>query len=430
MTGPSKPRRVLMLLENAGIPEDHRVMREAESLRLAGFDVTIICPTCGTQRWTETIGGIQVYRFPRFFAANSFLGYIWEYGYSITMFYMISSYVALRRGFDVVHVHTPPDITAVVAVFFQLFGKKFVFDHHDLSPELYLARRHDDRPNIVYRVLRFFERLACRRADRLIATNTTQHKVQQQRGGAKAEHCYIVRNGPNESFLKDAEPIPELRKPGRFVLGYVGIIGIQDGVDYMVRVVHELKVKHGPHDFLAVIVGYGPALTSLKRLAKELDVADQICFTGYVAYTSVPSYIASFDICLTPDPSNAYNDSCTTIKTMEYMALRKPTVCFRTKENELTAGGAALYADHNDVAAFADRVVQLMNDPSLRESMGEIARQRIDGGLTWDRQRVELIRLYDELLQIPERAHSMLQKEEGSALIKCGPEEPSTKAIG
>ncbi|MGE0760981.1 MAG: glycosyltransferase family 4 protein [Pirellulaceae bacterium] len=392
--------RILMLLENAGIPEDHRVVREAEALLGIGCDVTIICPTCGRQPWSEVVRGIQVYRFPQSFSPRGFLGYVWEYGYSIAMFFLLASYVWCRQGFDVIHVHTPPDLTATVAIFFQQFGKKFVFDHHDLSPELYLARRDSVTPNLVYRVLRYFERLACRQASRLIATNTTQRNVQIQRCGAKPEHCYVVRNGPNEAFLKEVKPWPELRFPGKIVLGYVGIIGVQDGVDYMIRVVQELKYQHRRDDFLAVIVGHGPALADLKVLARTLRVEQQVLFTGRVAFADVPRYIAAFDICLTPDPSNAYNDSCTTIKTLEYMALGKPTVCFRTAENEITAGEAALYADHNNVSAYANLVVRLMDNPGLRADMGALARRRIDAGLTWERQAVQLVELYRDLLRL------------------------------
>ncbi len=413
----NKPKRILMLLENGGYPGDTRVLLEAEALFRAGFDVTIICPTDKSVKWAETIGGICVYRFPRTFSPTGFLGYVWEYGYSIIAMFLISIFVFLRRGFDVVHVHTPPDMTAVIAIFYQLFGKKFVFDHHDLSPELYLARRGDDRPNGVYKVLRFFERLACRRADRLIATNATQQSIQRQRCGAKAEHCYILRNGPNESFLKNVQPRPELRESGQFVLGYVGAIGIQDGVDYMVRVVHELKANRGREDFFAVIVGDGPALGDLKSLASELDVADVIRFIGSIPFSSVPAYIASFDICITPDPSNPYNDSCATIKTMEYMALRKPTVSFRTIENSRTAGEAALYADDNDVVAFAELVVQLMDDEPLRKSMGAIARRRIDSGLTWDHQAPQLLALYEDMLEFSSRDLSSIHDQ---GLRECG----------
>ncbi len=384
-----------MLLENAGIPEDHRVVKEAVALIGLGFQVSIICPTCPGQGYRENIQGIEIYRFPASFSPSGFIGYLWEYSYSLTMFSIISLYLLIRRGFDVVHVHTPPDLTAMVAVFYQIvFRKKFVFDHHDLSPELYMARRGDDRPNAVYRALRWFERLACGRADRLIATNGTQQNVQIHRAGAKAEHCYIVRNGPNEAFLRPVEPRSDMLRPGQLVLGYVGIIGIQDGVDYVLRVVEKLKNKFQRQDFVAVVVGYGPALEDLKTMAGQLGVTDRVVFTGKVNFADVPALIAAFDICLTPDPSNAYNDSCTTIKTMEYMSLRKPTVCFRTTENEVTAGQSALYADNNDVESYAMQVMRLMDDAHLRKEMGQIARERIESGLTWQHQRAQLEKLY------------------------------------
>ncbi|WP_404306595.1 glycosyltransferase family 4 protein [Neorhodopirellula lusitana] len=398
MNHAGKPKRILMLLENNSFPEDRRVLLEVETLLDAGFDVTVISPTGASRKWAETVGGAHVYRYPATWELDGLWGYVWEYTYSLTMLLLISVFVFFRRGFDAVHVHTPPDMTAVIAIGYQLLGKKFVFDHHDLSPELYLARRGDNKPNAIYRVLCFFERLACQRADRLIATNETQRGIQTGRCGADPDRCVVVRNGPDESFLNEVSPQPELRREGRLVLGYVGAIGIQDGVDCMVRAIHELKNNRGRDDFIAVIVGGGPALQSLKTLADELGVKDLIQFTGMIPFQNVPSYVASFDICFTPDPSNAYNDSCTTIKMMEYMALRKPTVCFRTRENELTAGDAALYADDNDIAAFADRVIELMDDETLRESMGEIARKRIDDGLTWRHQAVRLVTLYRELL--------------------------------
>lgn len=389
--------RILMLLENESMPDDNRVLLEAESLDAAGYQVTVICPTGEFTAKHEWIDNIRVYRYPKPIEIGGFVGYVWEYGYSLTMMWIISIYVFLRRGFDAVHVHTPPDMTAMIAIFYQCFGKKFVFDLHDLSPELYLARGGKTDPNAVYHVLRFFERLACRRANRLIATNETQRSVQVDRCGADPERCYVVRNGPNEFFLNDVQPLPDFRLPGQLVLGYVGVIGIQDGVDYFIRTVEKLKNQHDRDDFRVVIVGHGPAADDLMKLAEQLGVADRITLTGMIPFPSVPRYIASFDICFTPDPSNDYNDSCTTIKTMEYMALRKPTVCFRTRENVLTAGDTALYADNNDIDDLARVTLRLMDDPELRRSLGEAARARVEDGLTWAHQAPRLIECYDDL---------------------------------
>ncbi|XZE17902.1 glycosyltransferase family 4 protein [Pirellulaceae bacterium SH449] len=396
-----------MLLENESVPDDNRVLLEAESLVNAGYSVTVICPTGESRKWSEKIGGFHAYRYPKPLELDGILGFALEYGYSLVMMFVYSWYVLLRRGFDVIHVHTPPDLTSVIAIFYQFFGKKFVFDLHDLSPELYLARSAKESPNFVYRLLRYFERLACSKADRLIATNETQRSVQIDRCGANPAHCYVVRNGPNAFFLNPVTPVPELRADGRLVLGYVGVIGIQDGVDYFIRTLYELKNSHARDDFRAVIVGNGPAMTDLKRLAKKLGVFDIIHFSGMIPFPSVPAYIASFDICFTPDPSNPYNDSCTTIKTMEYMALRKPTVCFRTRENELTAGDSAVYADNNDIADYARATVKLMDDPELRQRLGQIGRDRVDNGLTWEHQSVQLLKLYSDLFGDDKPRHGL-----------------------
>lgn len=389
-----------MLLENESVPDDCRVLLEAEALIAAGYAVTVICPTGDSKKKIDQIGEIRVYRYPQPLEIGGVLGYVLEYGYSLVAAFVLSWFVLLRHGFDAVHVHTPPDLMGLVAIFFQFLGKRFVFDHHDLSPELYLAQKPGRDEGIVYRSLRFFERLSCRRADRLIATNDSQRGVQIDRCGVDPQRCSIVRNGPNELFLSDVQPLESIRKTGCITIGYVGVIGVQDGVDFMVRALHELKVKHRRDDFRGVIVGSGPAIGDLKRLTAKLDLSDKIHFTGMIPFATVPAHIAAFDICLTPDPSNAYNDSCTTIKTMEYMALRKPTVCFRTRENQITAGDAAVYADNNDIEAYAAAILELMEDPNRCRAMGEIARARIDNGLTWQHQAVRLIELYDSLFDV------------------------------
>ncbi len=412
--------RILMLLENNSFPEDRRVALEAQSLVEAGFKVTVICPTGYSRRWSDHAVGAKVYRYPATWESNGFVGYVWEYAYSLCMMCFLSVFVWIRHGFDVVHVHTPPDLTGLIGVFYQLFGKKFVFDHHDLSPELYLARRDSDDPNVVYRVLLSVERFVVRRADKLISTNETQQQVHLNRCGVNQQRCVIVRNGPSDKFLGKVDAVDDVKRRGKLVLGYVGVIGVQDGVDYMVRVVHDLKYKQRREDFIAVIVGDGSALPHLRRLAVELDVLDEIVFTGALPFSSVPMQVASFDICLTPDPSNAYNDSCTTIKTMEYMSLRKPTVCFQTHENMVTAGDAALYAERNDVDSFVEQTVSLMDDRERRVALGCLARQRIDNGLTWEHQAKILVSLYGVLLDHNVAAASSSIQDDSSQGVRAG----------
>ena len=387
-----------MILENGGYPEDTRVLLEAVALTQAGHQVSVICPGGWKHKmWRETIDGVRVYRYPPPADGGGLIGYIWEFSYSLAMALVISTFIWIRRGFDVIHIHMPPDLNGLLGVFYKLLGKKFVMDHHDLSPELYQAQGRENA--FLYRLLLRFERISCRWADRLISTNATQRQTQISRGGAAEENCVIVRNGPADFFLQEHRPIQYEGQGNRTIIGFLGGMSEQDGVDSLIRAFHCLKIELGRSDFLGVMVGTGRSVAALKELVHELGLEDHVVFTGLVPFESVPSYIAGFDICATPDPSNPYCDSCTTIKTMEYMAMGKPTVAFDTVENRITAMDAALYAQDNDERAFAEALVKLMDDADLRRSLGRVGRQRIDASLSWKHQREQLLAVYRSLDQ-------------------------------
>lgn len=395
----NKPYRIVMLLENASYPHDCRVLLEATSLVEAGHRVSVVGPTskCDTRAF-EILDGVYVYRYPAPIEFDGVLGYVIEFSYSFIVAWLYSTYILLRHGFDAVHIHMPPDLNGLLGAYYRLLGKKFVMDHHDLSPELFGAKGKSS--SILLKLLLFFERTSCRWANRLISTNSTQRNTQIDRGGARPEHCAIVRNGPADFFLDgDQEPIRLAEDPETKIIGYVGAMGSQDGVDSLVRVAHHLKTSLNRSDFLVVIVGSGPAVPDLKALVNKLDLNDLVMFTGLVPFPEVPSYIKSFDICVTPDPSNPYNDSCTTIKTMEYMALCKPTVAFDTFENRVTAQDAALYAANNDELEFARKLSKLMDDSQMREFLGQKGRQRIERSLSWAKQKDHLLEVYDSLIR-------------------------------
>ncbi|GAB5404012.1 MAG: glycosyltransferase family 4 protein [Aureliella sp.] len=396
-----RSKKILMLLENNCFPNDTRVLLEARSLVEGGFDVTVISPTGSYTKWSDWVGDVKVYRYPAPPEWNGVLGYVVEYAYSFCMALLISIYVLFRRGFDAIHVHSPPDLNSLIPFLYRALGKKSVFDMHDLSPELYQAQKGGQANGLLISGLRFFERFACRWGHKLISTNQTQRSVQIDRCGADATKCHIVRNGPNKLFLEDVQPSLEVYDD-KLTIGYVGLIGFQDGVDYLVRAIAALKRMRASGEelpgFQCVIVGDGPAMPELRKLVSELQVSNEIVFAGMVDFSDVPSYISAFDVCVTPDPSNPYNDSCTTIKTMEYMALRKPIVCFETHENRVTAGEAALYARDSDCKDLARQIAILLSDPEMRHTMGQIGRTRIENGLTWSHQAVELVALYQELL--------------------------------
>ncbi len=390
----SNKYRILMILENEGYPEDSRVLLEAIALREAGHQVTVICPTSKTfRRKFEVIDNVRVYRYPAPLEFDGVLGYAWEFGYSFLMAWFISFYILVRFGFDAIHIHMPPDLNGFLGVFYRLLGKKFVMDHHDLSPELFSAQGKTS--GMLKKLLYFFEKTSCRWAHRLIATNESQRDVQINRCGALADHCFIVRNGPAQFFMESHSPFEYENSTGRKIIGYVGIMGTQDGVDVLIHAFDCLKNKLGRDDFLGVLIGNGPSVEDLKQLTIDLGLTDNVIFTGLVPFADVPKYVAGFDICTTPDPVNAYNSSCTTIKTMEYMALSKPTISFRTVENQKTAGQSAIYVDSDcDPTLFAKAIKQLMDAPDQCRRLGDFGRQRIESGLAWDHQKMELVRLY------------------------------------
>lgn len=395
--------RVLMLLQNAPYPHDSRVYGEARALTSAGYQVTIICPAVTGQLRHETLEGVHIYRFPRPPAAGGFLGYLYEYGYSMLMISVIALLVLLRQGFDVVHAHCPPDAFVFIAACYKLLGKRFVYDHHDLSPELYHARFRGSGNRFIYRMLVFLERLACRLADHVIATNQSYKKVEMQRGQVPEERITIVRNGPDLNHRSPAGSGLDLGRPDRTTLCYVGVMGVQDGVDYLLRALQYLVYKMGRTDLFCYLVGRGEAMPRLESLTEQLGLSEYVLFTGWVDRTEVPRYISAADICVAPEPSNPYNDRSTSIKVMEYMQHGKPIVAFDLPEHRFSAQEAAVYAHPNDERDFAQRIAALIDDSAQCQRMGQIGRDRIERKLAWSYQKQHLLDAYRALSGGPAR---------------------------
>lgn len=390
--------RVLMLVENMAYPQDSRVRREARALTDAGYRVSVIGPAGAGQPWRETLDGVRVYRYPAPPGGNGFLGFLWEYGYSMVATFILSLLVSVREGFDIIHAANPPDLFVFVAGFHKLLGKRFVYDHHDLAPEMYYARFGQGGNRLVYRALVVLEKLSCRFADHVIATNQSYKSVEMRRGRVPEDRITIVRNGPDPNRLRAVEPDPDLRRKGVTILGYVGAIGFQDGLDSLLRALHHLVHDLGRTDFFCVIIGTGDAWASVKALATQLRLDDQVWFTGWVSAADLVRYLSSADICVDPDPSNPFTDRSTMIKMTEYMALEKPIVAFDLPEHRFTAGDAALYVRPNDELAFARALAQLMDDPARRQVMGSLGRRRIETELAWRYSVPHLLEAYRTLL--------------------------------
>jgi glycosyltransferase involved in cell wall biosynthesis len=405
--------RILMLVENS-YPADTRVRNEANLLTSSGYNVSVICLRKPGERATEEVNGVRVYRIPRleffkktaegqpgwlgvlFLKLKSFLGYVLEYSYFTTACLLTASYVFVKRGFDVIHAHNPPDTLFVVALPFKLLGKKFVFDHHDLSPELYRSR-YGAGEGLLTRMLRITEWCSLKLADVTIATNESYKAAQIERAKRNPNSIFIVRNGPDQRRMSVAAPNPKLRALNKCILCYIGSLNPQDGVDYLLRSLHHLRHEMKRTDFYCVIMGSGDSLEDLQKLAKDLSLDDCLELTGFVSEEELRSNLAAADICVDPDPSSPLNDVSTWIKIMEYMAYSKPIVSFDLKETRFSAQDAALFVAANDEKAFAGAIAELMDKPKQRLAMGEFGRRRVEQHLQWSVVGQNLVTAYASL---------------------------------
>ncbi|MCL4488730.1 MAG: glycosyltransferase family 4 protein [Chloroflexi bacterium] len=389
--------RVLMLLENGPYQFDWRPKAEARTLMRAGYRVSVICPRSmnGIEHYGTDDARVYSFRAPP--DAEGFLGYLWEYVYATCAMFLLSLVVLFREGFDILHAHNPPETFFPIAAFYKLLGKPFVFDHHDLSPELYCASSKGRASRVVHRILVLFEKLTCRFANQVIATNESYKAIEIERDRVPAERIKVVRNGPDLARIRPVEPDPVLRQRSNTILGYVGTMGPQDGVDYLLRAIRHLVYDLDRRDVLCVIVGGGKMLPQLKKMVKELGIETHVWFTGRVSDQDLMRYLSTADICVDPDPSNPFNDRCTMIKMMEYMALGKPIVAFALPEHRVTARDAAAYARPNDELDMARQIAALMDDPARRARMGKTGRMRVETELAWLHQEPHLLKAYEAL---------------------------------
>jgi len=389
--------KVLMLLANNPFPQDRRVYQEALCLANNGWQVSIIAPQSRGQTLFEEVNGISVYRF-NYPKALRWLGhYILEYLCAPLILLFLALKIYRRWKFDVIHAHNPPDTLFTVGLFFKILGIKFIFDHHDLTPELYLSRFGKKTRKIFYKFLIFCERMSCRIADVVIATNQSYREVEIERCRVASERVFIVRNGPDLMRLRPMEPDLSLKKDGKTMLFYIGEMNPQDGVDYLLRSLHHLKFRLKRNDFRCILVGKGDSLNDLKQLANELGLEGNVHFTGWIPDEEMLRYLSTADICVDPDPSSPLNDKSTWIKIMEYMAMGKPIVAFRLPETYWSAQNSALYAEPNDEAEFAEKIQILMDDPDLRAKLGQIGRKRVEQELAWDIVSQALLEAYSFL---------------------------------
>ena len=392
----SRSRRVLILVENLPSPFDRRVWQEACALRDAGYGVSIICPTGrGYERTFEAIDGIHVYRYRLPFEASGAAGYAVEYAIALAWTFVLAWRVLLTRGFDVIHACNPPDLFFLIGGFFKLLGKKFVFDHHDLNPELYEAKF--GRRDFFHRLLLRLERWTFRIADVSIATNQSYLRIAIARGRMPPERAFVVRSGPSLERLKIRPPDERLKRGRRYLVGYVGVMGKQEGIDHLLRAARHIVLDLGRRDVHFGLVGGGTSLAAMKALARELGIAEFVTFTGRVPDEEMLAMLNSADVCVNPDIANEMNDKSTMNKIMEYMALAKPVVQFDLAEGRCSAQRASLYARRNDALDLAAKIVELLDDPLRRTAMGRYGRKRVEDELAWKHEAPKLLAAYEAL---------------------------------
>lgn len=391
----SKKPRVLIIVENLTLPLDRRVWQEAKTLRDAGYTVSVICPRGGKYTASyELLEGIHIFRHPLPVEADGALGYAFEYSSALIWEFLLSWRVFFKVGFDVIQACNPPDLMFLVAGFWKaLFGKPFVFDHHDINPELYEAKF--GRRGRMHKLLLALEKATFRTADVALATNESYREIALGRGGMTPDRVFIVRSIPDLSIFKRTDPAPELRNGRKHVVGYLGIMGAQDGVDNLIHAMDHLVHVEGRRDIQCVMVGRGTEVPRLQRLIRERGLADYMTMTGYLPTDKFLSAVSTFDIGVVPDPKNPFNDKCSMNKVFEYMALGIPVVGFDLTETRRSAGDAALYARHNDPAELARHIGTLCDDAELRRALGEEGKRRSRTLMRWEGERQRLLEAYD-----------------------------------
>ncbi len=391
---------VLILVQNLPVPFDRRVWQEALALEEAGYDVHIICPR--TEEYPQRrqfLNGIHIYRYSPGPEARRAAAYSIEYSVALVSQLLLALRLRLRHRIRIVHICNPPDLLFLVALPLVAAGARLVYDHHDATPELMVAKGQREN-GLLVRLTKSFERLTYGFANVSIETNESFRDIALRRGHMSPDDVFVVRSAPDLQRFAKAEPDEIWRRGREHLVGYVGIMGNQDGLDYLIDAAHHIVREWQRNDIHFVLVGAGPELPRLQAKVKTLGIAEYVEFTGLVSSgTKLGSIISTADVCVSPDEANHMNDISTMNKIMEYMALGRPIVQFDLREGRVSAGDASLYADRNDVTSLAADIIKIIDNPEMGAAMGQIGKERYMTTLRWEYQVPQLLAAYDRALQ-------------------------------
>jgi glycosyltransferase involved in cell wall biosynthesis len=392
--------KVVMLVENSSVPSDRRVWMEALTLAEAGYKVSVICVRRVSPKFYERLNGVAIYRYP-LPSLRGFGGHLLEYAIALPVTFILTWVVLFREGFDVIHAANPPDFLYLIGRVFKLFGKRFLFDHHDLVPETCLTRWSGVKLRLTLWIATKAERATFRTADVVISSNAFYRRLAIERGHMEPGRVFVVRSAIRTTEFRKGERRPELRRGKPHLVCYVGEIGPDDGLDKLLLAIRHVVITCHREDVQFVIVGTGDLFRQIVRMSDKLGLADAVHFTGWISDDKqISDYLATADLCVVPDPKNPANDVGSMNKLVEYMALGKPVVAFDLQEVRDTAREAAVYVRSNDPSDFGDRIIGLLDSPQDRKEMGEQGIKRFNEVLAWEHQLVSLLEAYDRLQRL------------------------------
>jgi len=388
-------KHFLIIVENLPVPFDRRVWQEANTLKDNGAKVSIICPVMkGYTKRFEQIDGIDIYRHPLPLEARGAMGYLLEYSAALFWEFRLSWKIYFRKRFHVIHGCNPPDLIFLTALWFKPFGVKYLFDHHDINPELYIAKY--DKKGFFYKLMILFEYLTFKSSKYSIATNESYKEIAIRRGKMKPANVQVVRSGPKLDRLKLISPDDQYKKGRNYLIGYVGVIGEQEGIDLLLESAKYIKDRRSDVQF--AILGGGTDVEKLKLLSIEMGLAEYVDFYGRVTDEVMIGVLNTADVCVNPDKPTEMNDLSTMNKIMEYMALKKAIVQYDLKEGRFSAQEASLYAIKNSTTDFAEKIIYLLDNQSVRDKMGEFGYNRVLNELSWEFESKKLVEVYSKLL--------------------------------